>query len=59
MYYYIYDIFTASKKYQNQLLKIEGLLTEFGFPAKDCCSRSPSGFYFDKNLIFAIISPCP
>ncbi|OGG87571.1 hypothetical protein A3B87_02425 [Candidatus Kuenenbacteria bacterium RIFCSPHIGHO2_02_FULL_39_13] len=35
MYYYIYDIFTASKKYQNQLLKIEGLLTEFGIAGKN------------------------
>jgi len=34
MYYYIYDIFTGSKKYQHQILKIEGLLAEFGIAGK-------------------------
>ena len=34
MYYYIYDIFTASKKYQHQILKIEVLLAELGIAGK-------------------------
>lgn len=34
MYYYIYDIFTADKKYEKQLLKIEGRLIELGIAGK-------------------------
>ena len=34
MYSYIYDIFTANKKYNKQVLKIEGLLTELGIHGK-------------------------
>jgi diacylglycerol kinase family enzyme len=34
MYSYIYDIFTAQKKYERQLLKIEGMLTDLGIAGK-------------------------
>lgn len=35
MYYYIYDIFTSDKKYEKQILKIEGMLTELGIAGKN------------------------
>ena len=34
MYSYIYDIFTSKKKYEKQLLKIEGMLTDLGIIGK-------------------------
>ncbi len=34
MYYYIFDIFTGQKKYEKQLMKIEGKLAELGISGK-------------------------
>jgi len=34
MYYYIFDIFTNQKKYEKQVQKIEGLITELGINGK-------------------------
>jgi len=34
MYYYIFDIFTNPKKYEKQVQKIEGLITELGINGK-------------------------